>query len=259
MADNYTFKDASGNTKTHASVEISPGIHASIHLANEAVQDNADAFIAGTNMIIPVSYFSKDAVELMTDGRTGTPRMSKRRVPLIALDVAEDALGDDAIQANTDIKTNTSDSISGATTPTTAWFTGSDAGFTAAARYIYIPMAPYWSVARIGIFDSLNAAVTYTLYGLTSSANDTTAISSAPVKLDECTLGANSGIFQSIHWGMLALGAAGAGDTPSTTGGAYYRQVAALALGWRYLAIKVLPNADPSSGVLRIRIYRASV
>ena len=33
MADNYSFKDASGNTVTHASEEISAGVHASMHVS----------------------------------------------------------------------------------------------------------------------------------------------------------------------------------------------------------------------------------
>jgi len=230
-----------------------------IKRAAEAVVDNGAAFIAGANRILPSAFLYKIAVPLMTDGYMGAPRMSQRRVPYIAPDYQADAIGDDAIQANTDIITNTSDSISGATTPTTTWFTGSDAGFTATARYVYIPLSPIWTTARIGVFDSLNASVTYTLYGLTSSANDTTAVSATPILLDLCVMGSTSGTFQAVNFGMLPLGLAGATDTPGTTGGSYYRSVPGIGLGWRYLALKIEPATDPTSGVMRIRVYRSSL
>lgn len=230
-----------------------------IKRAAEAIVDNGAAFVVGTNRILPSAFMFKAAVTTMTDGYVGIPRMSQRRVPFISPDAQGDALGDDAIQSGTDIVANTSDSVSGATTPTTAWFTGSDAGFTAAARYIYIPLATTWASARIGIFDSLDASVTYTLYGLSSSSNGTSSLSGTPIKLDEVTLGATSGTHQSVTFGMLAVGLAGATDTPGATGGGYYRAVPGIGLGWRYLALKIVPASDPTSGVLRIRTYRASL
>lgn len=230
-----------------------------IKRAAEAIVDNGAAFIVGTNRILPLAYMYKVAVTSMTDGYVGIPRMSLRRVPFVASDILGDAVGNDAISSGTDIIVNTSDSISGAATPTTAWFTGTDAGFTAAARYLYIPVAPTWGSVHVGIFDNLDASVVYTLYGLTSSSNDTIALSGTPIKLDEVTLGASSGTQQSVTFGMLPIGLAGAGDTPGTTGGGYYRFVPAISLGWRYLGLKIAPATDPTSGGLRIRVYRSSL
>jgi hypothetical protein len=49
MADNYTFKDAGGNTVTHASEEISSGVHASEHVPVDAA--GVEIFYKGTTVL----------------------------------------------------------------------------------------------------------------------------------------------------------------------------------------------------------------
>lgn len=49
MADNYTFKDAGGNTITHASEEISSGVHASEHVPVDAA--GVELFYKGSTVL----------------------------------------------------------------------------------------------------------------------------------------------------------------------------------------------------------------
>lgn len=49
MADNYTFKDAAGNTVTHASEDIGGGIHASEHVPVDAA--GVEIFYKGTTVL----------------------------------------------------------------------------------------------------------------------------------------------------------------------------------------------------------------
>lgn len=49
MADNYTFKDAGGNTVTHASEEIATGVHASEHVPVDAA--GVELFYKGSTVL----------------------------------------------------------------------------------------------------------------------------------------------------------------------------------------------------------------
>ncbi len=49
MADNYTFKDASGNTVTHASEDIGSGVQASEHVPVDA--SGVEIFYKGTTVL----------------------------------------------------------------------------------------------------------------------------------------------------------------------------------------------------------------
>lgn len=49
MADNYTFKDAAGNTVTHASEDIGGGVHASEHVPVDAA--GVELFYKGSTVL----------------------------------------------------------------------------------------------------------------------------------------------------------------------------------------------------------------
>lgn len=49
MADNYTFKDAGGNTITHASEDIGSGVHASEHVQVDAA--GVEIYYKGTTVL----------------------------------------------------------------------------------------------------------------------------------------------------------------------------------------------------------------
>lgn len=76
MADNYTFKDAAGNTITHASEEISAGIHASEHVPVDA---------AGVEIFYKASTVLASAVSVATSA-TALPAsaLSGRRSLIIS-------------------------------------------------------------------------------------------------------------------------------------------------------------------------------
>jgi hypothetical protein len=205
-----------------------------------------------------------DAVTDLVTGRAGRVRISPRRGVIVSPDGRTDSIGSDAVPGAglTDVTCNTTDSISGASAPTTAFFNGADGGFGDAARYVYIPMAAtastLWESIRISIFDNLDTATVYTLYGLTLASNDTSSLSGAPVVLDVVTLGGTSTTQQSVTFGVLDVGAAGATAAPGSTGGNYYRTVPALAAGWDRIAIKIDPTGDPTSGGVRLRLRRSN-
>ncbi len=76
MADNYTFKDAGGNTITHASEEIASGVHASEHVPVDA---------AGVEIYYKGSTVLSSAVSVATTA-TALPAsaLSGRRALIIA-------------------------------------------------------------------------------------------------------------------------------------------------------------------------------
>lgn len=62
MADNYSFKDAGGNTVTHASKEISSGIHASRHIQVDAA--GVEVFYKGSTVLAGAVSVTTSAIAL---------------------------------------------------------------------------------------------------------------------------------------------------------------------------------------------------
>ena len=69
MADNYTFKDAGGNTVTHASEEISAGIHASEHVPVDAA--GVEIFYKGTTVLSTAVSVATTATALPASALSG--------------------------------------------------------------------------------------------------------------------------------------------------------------------------------------------
>jgi hypothetical protein len=62
MADNYSFKDAGGNTLTHASEELSAGVHASKHVPTDAA--GVEIFYKGTTVLAQAVSVTTSATAL---------------------------------------------------------------------------------------------------------------------------------------------------------------------------------------------------
>lgn len=62
MADNYTFKDAAGSVVSHASEEISAGLHVSKHVAVDAA--GVEIFFKGTTVLAAAVSVSTSATAL---------------------------------------------------------------------------------------------------------------------------------------------------------------------------------------------------
>jgi len=69
MADNYTFKDAGGNTVTHASEEISAGIHASEHVPVDAA--GVEIFYKATTVLATAVSVTTTATALPASALSG--------------------------------------------------------------------------------------------------------------------------------------------------------------------------------------------
>lgn len=218
--------------------------------------DDGPASAAGYPVPMGATY-QYQVVNSVNHDDIGLVRMTARRGLHVAPDIAEFRMSTALIYAGDIVGNATSDSISAAATPIEAFFDGTAVGFTGDPRYLYIPMAE-WSSARISVFDDLNASTAYSLYGLQQGCNDTATLSAAPVLLDTVTLACDDGSQQAVTFGVLNVGLAGADDTPAAVIGSYYRSVPAIAAGWDYLALKIDPGADPTSGEVQVRVYRST-
>ncbi len=69
MADNYSFKDAGGNTTTHASKELSAGVHASKHVAVDA--SGVEIYFRATTMLSTAVSVATAATLLPASALTG--------------------------------------------------------------------------------------------------------------------------------------------------------------------------------------------
>lgn len=69
MADNYTFKDAGGNTVTHASEEISAGVHASEHVPVDAA--GVEIFYKGSTVLSGAVSVGTSATALPASALSG--------------------------------------------------------------------------------------------------------------------------------------------------------------------------------------------
>lgn len=256
MADNYTFKDAGGNTITHASKDTGGGVHATRHVAvdesNVVLAKAEDAAHSSGDKGVMLLAVRKDTAAALagTDGDY---------IPLIVDDVgrlhvtpsvsstefsygfvAGSSTGLSAgyvsdwycIRAATD--TDPSDQPTSAAT-ILKYFDTDDAAFDATPVWVKIPIwdaAEGWATFAVTIRNRLNVSMRLDVYAVPAKGNVSAV--GPPI--------ANNIAYHSI---VSAL------DVPDSTsitfgpGGSSMNAVSMWPTGW--LAIKMTPASDPSA------------
>lgn len=236
MANNFTFKDASGTTLTAKSTDAS-----SVHIpANQVVDSSGNAPTddgAATGPIYPVAglYQALASVDEIDAGDVGRARVTARRAVVRAPDFRAVASSVTTVASAGDMEVSTSGWNTGYATPTTAFFDGADAGFGAGDRFVRVPMHN-WSSVTFNLYQNLGVNLTVEIYAWISQIVYTgEGAGSNTVMLHTSTI-ANSG---RILCTPLA-GGSGVGASVIT--------VAALAVPMSWLLLKLTPASDPSSG-----------
>lgn len=203
------------------------------------------AFTAGSSYVWPgLAGVYQSTVDVLTAGQRGLARLTSRRAVLVAGDYRSDTLRTSDITSGTDILGNTTGLVPGATL-TGAFFDGTDVGFGAAARYVYIPVSD-WKNITIGIVHSLGVDVTLQVSGLMGGSGGHNLTGGANVVLYTSVIATGSELF---------LGATAAG----TGAGAAWVSVPAFSNPpFKYLSLKFTPASDPASGELRVFVDRRS-
>ncbi len=336
MADNYTFKDAGGLVVTHASDELSAGVHASKHIeiddagvavakAEDAAHSSGDkgimalavrkdtaAALAGTDgdyiplivdstgrlhvntgtsastaagdvahdsadsgnpikiggransgtpaavssgdrvqayfdlsgrlVVLPQATYVADDFDAVSADDAGNPRMTQYRELIVAPNSARTQyFSNGVIPSATDIVVGTTSWYNTFVTATTAFFDGTNGAFTAAARWIVIPMRRFARGATIGILNNLGTGLGINIRA--QIADYTTSNAANGPKIYTGSINAASYWYAS----PLPLGAS------VDTGMVYLPQ---LSIPMERLVIELTPDADPSTGYIVLAVAR---
>ncbi len=203
------------------------------------------AFTAGSSYVWPgLAGVYQSTVSLLTAGKTGLARLTERRAVVVAGDNSSGSATSSSVASMpADIQVSVSDYDGGMTTPTVAFFDGSDVGFGASARYIKIPMGSAgWRTASLTLYNALDVAVTIDLYARLQSS----AFSVDFGLLDSVAAVSPS---QKVEFYPFALGAASGG---------YARAVPTIQSPMAELILKITPASDPTSGSIQFMVSRRS-
>lgn len=235
MADNFTFKDASGVNRTARAKDNS-----SIHLPATVISDALGNLIAADDAaaagpIFPLAGVYQSTIDEIDAGDIGRARISARRVQLV---VNNDFTGTRALASGVgsagDMEVSTTAIGSGYVAPTVDFFDGSDSGFSTASRWIRFPMDGY-SEAAILFVNALGVNVTLTLSLWFPGFNARAIYSESAL--------ANGTYF-------LTPRNAGTGGTSGV------KEIPAMLCPTQYFVVTVTPASDPSSGSISIYINR---
>lgn len=245
MANNFTFKDASGTTLTAKSTDAS-----SVHIpANQVVDSSGNAPAddgAAAGPIYPVAglYQALGNVDEIDTGDLGRSRVTARRAVVRAPDFRSVSATSTNVSSAGDMEVSTSGWSSGYATPTTAFFDGADAGFGAGDRFVRVPMHN-WSSVTFNLYQNLGVNLTVEIYAW---------ITQPPLYTGEGA-GSNTVMLHTFtlpHLGrILCMPLAG-----GSAAGAGVITVAALAVPMSWLLLKLTPASDPSSGVIHMGFAR---
>lgn len=244
MADHFTFKDASGTTRTAQGTDNTAYITPATQIVSStggAATDDA----AAAGPVFPVAgvYYALGSVDEIDNGDLGRARVSKRRALVHSPDFRAVSATNGTIASAGDMEVSTTLWYSGYAAPTTAFFDAADAGFGAGDRFIRIPMDG-WSSASFNLFHNLGVNLTVEIYAwISQTTYSGEGAGSNVVMLHTVTMTSGSRILA-----MPLAGGSGAG--------ASLISIPALAAPMSWLLLKLTPASDPSSGVINFGCTR---
>lgn len=208
-----------------------------------ANSDRVDAYFdANGRMVVSPDhlYVSTDANTVSTD-TAAMPRMTQYRETIVAPNVFRAQYFDNSAIANpTDITVGTTNWYTGSG-PTTAFFNGSDVGFTASTRFVQIPMHRFSRGVTVGIFNALGVSLTVHLRVRITSYNTSNAANGWRVFSGS----ASNNTY--IHFSPMPLHASAQPE---------WNYVPQLNSPMEALVLELTPASDPSSGYFILTVGR---
>lgn len=198
-----------------------------------------DAAAAGNPL--PVAGVYQATVDEIDDGDVGRVRLSKRRAQVLVPDFHSVVMYSLSVAGYGDIEVSTTGELSGYAAPTTAFFNGTDVGFTGETRWVKIPMAVAgWRDCSMIFQNALGVNCQFTVKGMT-------------------TWDTNWLTLYSVYSATVnSAGSTGVAPYATGTGGVAWVAVPALANPFAHFIVELDPVSDPSSGFIALSIARRS-
>lgn len=203
--------------------------------------DNADPV---TNFPTVGGYYqdlTNSAASGMSATKTGRVRMTGQRELLVAPRVRWAFTDSSDVGSIADLTGSTTNAYSGFATMATTFFNGSDVGFTAATRWIRIPMLEFVRGVIIGFYHNLGVNVAVNLRADLTGKNSSATVQ-RPV-IDAVTVA--SGGFAWFSPFPLAEGA-----------NASMRYVPMLNMPMYFVLLEITPASDPTTGQMIVAVAR---
>lgn len=189
MADNFTFKDASGSTKTAASTDTG-----SVHIPKNQLVDSSGTAIpyadgatftrGSSKLLAGLAGIYESTVSTLTAGKVALARLTSRGAVVVRNSDPVQEYAYSAAVGYKDLEVSTTNWSSGYGTPTAAFFNGADAGFNATTKFIRIPMKNHRGCGFV-IEETLDVSVTITVYVILHD----TSLGTARIQLYTAALG----------------------------------------------------------------------
>jgi hypothetical protein len=235
MADNFTFKDASGTNRTARAKDNS-----SVHLPATVISDQLGNLIAADDAaaagpIFPAAGVYQATADPIDSGDIGRLRMSERRILLVSNnDFVTYRASHTSVSSAGDIEVSEISGAGGYVAANTGFFDGADSGFSTSQRFIRFSMMGF-NECLFSVQNNLGVNVTLTVYlyilGITVVAVFTQASLA-------------NGIY---HFSPRDVG---------TGANANFKIVPALLNATEYIVVGITPATDPSGGNIAFFVNR---
>ena len=209
-----------------------------------AAGDRVNAYFdaQGRLVVIPSAMYVSDDIDAVTADTVNTLRMTQYRELIVAPNMVRNQFFSNAIVPSpTDIQGSTSGWYTGYGTMAATFFDGSDVGFTAATRYIQIPMYRFARGCQVGLFNNLGVSLGVKLRARLTSYN-TSNVSNGWHIYDGSVATANYLMFSTMPL--------------HATANAAWNYLPQLNSPMDALIIELTPASDPTTGYITLAVGR---